>query len=72
MIKQLFKPVDNPLIKDTLRRRFHAAICRRYGHITSGPYYGMMQSHCRRCGVINKGIAADFCKDWDEPWGEYL
>lgn len=65
--------VLNPLIKNprSWRRQFNQWLCNKFGCIQIGPYYGMPQSHCRRCGHINKYIASSDCEEWDEPWGEY-
>ena len=52
------------------RRCFWRWQCRKYGCITTGPYYGMPQSHCRRCGKRLWG-AIDGQTEFVEPWGEY-
>jgi len=30
----------------------------------------MPQTHCRRCGKKTH-YAADYCKEYEKPWGEY-
>ncbi len=53
-----------------LKRKFWNWQCEKFGCLTTGPYYGMVQSHCRRCGK-KTSYANDHCKDWEAPWGEY-
>jgi len=61
---------QNPLIEDTLRQRFKEWVCRKFGHITVGPYYGMPQAWCGRCGCRNDGIACFNAPEWHVP--DYL
>lgn len=63
--------VKNPLIKDSqsFRRRYHAWLCGDKQHIHVGPYYGMSQSMCRRCGKVF--YPEEGKPEWEEPWGEY-
>lgn len=65
--------VLNPLILNpkSWRRRFYQWLCNKFGCILTGPYYGMPQAHCRRCGHINRGTAKLNCDEWNIPWGEY-
>jgi len=59
----------NPLVKNTWINRRREKICERKGHILTGSYYGMAQSHCRRCGSPNKIFYSG--NDFVMPWGEY-
>jgi len=61
--------IINPFVKNTWRRRLHVKTCKTEGHILTGTYYGMPQSHCRRCGAPNKTNYAG--NDYVAPWGEY-
>ena len=67
----MFPKVENPKIKNpkSLRRRFHVWLCKHFGHIKHGDYYGMVQAHCRRCGAETHWNATD--EKWELPWGEY-
>ncbi len=53
-----------------IKRAYFEWLCDKFGCITTGPYYGMPQAHCRRCGKKTY-FAADYCSDYIEPWGEY-
>ncbi len=66
--------VRNPYIdKNSFRRKWHVWMCGKYKEncITIGPHYGMIQSHCRRCGHVNHGIAPEDAEIWSVPWGEF-
>jgi len=62
---------QNKTVPETFSQKFREWWCKQFGHITSGPHYGMPQSHCRRCGCKTYH-AVDTCKDWDEPWGPFF
>lgn len=62
--------VVNPYVSDNLRRRWHVFLCRQTGCIHSGPYYGMPQAHCRRCGKKTWSAEVN-AEEWIVPWGEY-
>lgn len=70
LFKWIFSKVKNPLIEDNLSNRYNEWLCgkkfQNCYHI--GPYYGMPQASCRRCGHKNYGIAADFISEWSLPW----
>jgi len=70
-VKILYREIKikNPHVKDTWRRRRDLNICFKYGHILTGPYYGLLQNHCRRCGAPNK-CATDMTT-YVHPWGEF-
>ena len=61
---------QNPLVKDTFKQRFYEWICKKFGHVTVGSYYGMPQAWCGRCGRRNDNIAADGVPKWSIP--DYL
>ena len=59
------------LIKFLLRKRREFWLWQCAGRcITTGPFYGMAQSHCRRCGK-RTNHAAEGQPEQVEPWGEY-
>lgn len=63
--------VLNPLVdKKSLRRKFHKLCCDIFGCIHVGSYYGMVQSHCRRCGKKTLW-AVSSAKEFIHPWGKY-
>jgi hypothetical protein len=59
--------VKNPLVKDGYWNWCYEMQCRKFGCLTTGPYYYMTQSHCRRCGKITYH-ASEGCKEWMLPW----
>ena len=65
-MKRLFKPIENPLVKDTFWNRYKYWYCRKNGHVHSGPYYGMPQAICSRCGKKLSGANASV-PNWSEP-----
>lgn len=65
-IKNIFKPIENPLIKDNFSSRHKYWICRTQGHIEFGAYYGMRQATCSRCGKKLSG-ANEHVPDWRMP-----
>lgn len=60
---------SNPLLKQTLKVRFHRWFREKFGCIQISSYYGLLQAHCRRCGHENLGNASG--KEWILPWNEY-
>lgn len=60
----------NPLVKNTLRRRWRRWLCKKFGCLLYGPWYGMAQASCRRCGK-RTSFAASHVPEWSLPWGEY-
>lgn len=62
----------NKSVPESRFQKFREWWCKNFGHITIGPYYGMAQAHCRRCGCKNKGIAADGTPEYTEPWGPFF
>jgi hypothetical protein len=69
MLKYLFPKSRNPLVADTLKNRYNAWLCgKEHQHcIRVGSYYGMAQAWCRRCGHVNKYLAADHVPEWNNP-----
>lgn len=65
-------PQKNDLVQISRSQRFREWWCKKFSCITIGPYYGMVQSHCRRCGHKNKGIASEDCPEWSKPWGPFF
>jgi len=39
-----------PVTETYYPSRWRRALCRLFGHMRMGPYYGMALSHCWRCG----------------------
>lgn len=67
----LLKPGEkNPLVKESILRRFHRWVCLKFGCITTGEETGLPQTHCKRCGKKTRS-AADHCETWVAPWGKY-
>jgi len=58
----------NPIVKSNFKHWLNELMCKYFGCLTSGPYYGMPQAHCPRCGHINKGIAYEDAEEWSEPY----
>jgi hypothetical protein len=67
----LLKPESiNPLVKESIRRKFHRWVCLTFGCISTGDETGLPQSHCKRCGHKTYA-AADHCGEWVKPWGRF-
>ena len=63
----------NKTVAESFSQKFREWWCRKFGHITVGPYYGMAQGYCRRCGKKNEGIAYPDAPLYENDiWGPFF
>lgn len=62
----------NKSVPESRFQKFREWWCKKFGHLTVGPYYRMPQAHCRRCGCKNEGIASGDATEYSEPWGSFF
>lgn len=62
---------QNKTVPESKNQKFREWWCKKFGHITTGPFYGMPQSHCRRCGKRN-WCAMEDSPEYSEVWGPFF
>ena len=63
---------QNKTVPESFSQKFREWWCKKFGHLTTGPYYGMPQASCRRCGRRNEGYACESVPKWSEVWGPFF
>ena len=61
----------NKTVPESFSQKFREWWCSKFGHITIGPFYGMAQSSCRRCGKRNN-CASEGVPEYSEIWGDFF
>lgn len=63
----------NNTVPLSFNQKFREWWCKKFGHITIGPYYHMPQAYCRRCGRKNESIASQDAPMYENDiWGSFF